>query len=535
MTHQPITRSATLSALLVGAALAASCGIDTADPDAAGPVGPVKPLTCSPRGPRMTRRLNNLQLHNTLVAVFQDPNVPAGDVLNDPVILGFKADATHSVVRDLDAQLIMNNAETVADWAVTQKLGQLTSCQTMDSACVRQLIQTLGKKLYREPVPSSSVDAYAALFAQEASFGDGARAVISAMLQSSYVLYRRELGVRGSDGLYHLTPYELASSLSYMLTDGPPDDQLMAAADQGRLVSVADLDREAARLLASPASDAAFGSFARNWLVIDDLASRAKMDPTNQLTDAVRASMLGETSAMFMNVLRSSAPVSELFTASYTFVDQTLAGYYQIGGAGGGFQRVQLPPNTRGHGVLGDGAVLTRHALADRSSPVQRGKLVRERLLCEDLPPPPPNVNTNLPPPTGAVTTRQRYEVHSQDPACSSCHRRIDPIGFAFEHFDGFGRRRDQENGVAIDATGVLLDSDDGDIALDGLDSLSTYLSTSKRVTQCLARYISYNAYGLDHCSEGPIAAEITASGGSVKSIVMAVIHAPQFTTRTDD
>ncbi|HEU4729161.1 MAG TPA: DUF1592 domain-containing protein [Kofleriaceae bacterium] len=527
------THDTGLSSLFLAALIAVGCGVDTADHSASGG-GQLQPPACSPRGPRMTRRLSNLQLHNTLAAAFQDPNVPTGDVLNDPVILGFKGDATQSVVRDLDAQLIMNNAEAVADWAVGQKLGQLSSCQSMDPACAQQLIQTLGKKLYREPVPASSVDAYVELFAQEASFAEGARAVISAMLQSSYVLYRRELGVRGEDGLYHLTPYELASSLSYLLTNGPPDDQLMAAADQGQLANTADLDREAARLLATPAAEAAFGAFARSWLVVDDLATRAKLDPTNQLTDAVRTAMLGETQAMFMNVLRSDATVSELFTASYTFVDQTLAGYYQIGGAGGGFQRVELPPGTRAHGILGEGAILTRHALADRSSPVQRGKLVRERLLCEELMPPPPNVDTNLPPPTGAVTTRQRYEAHEANPFCNSCHRRIDPIGFAFEHFDGFGKRRDQENGVAIDSTGVLSGMPAGDVALDGLDSLSSYLATSPEVTQCLTRYIAYNAYGLDHCSEDAIQGELAAGTGSVKSIVMAVIHAPQFTTRTE-
>jgi hypothetical protein len=518
--------------LLLAALLAGGCGVDTADHSTGG--GGLAPPTCATRGPRMTRRLNNLQLHNTLIAVFQDPNVPTGDVLNDPVILGFKADATQSVVRDLDAQLIMNNAEAVADWAVGQKLGQLSSCQSMDATCARQFIATLGKKLYREPVPPDSVDGYAELFAQESSFADGARAVISAMLQSSYVLYRRELGVRGSDGLYHLTPHELASSLSYTLTNGPPDDQLMAAADDGRLATTADLDREAARLLATPASEAAFGSFVRNWLVIDDLATRAKLDPSNQLTDAVRTAMVRETTTMFMNVLRSDAKVSELFTASYTFADQTLASYYQIGGAGGSFQRVELPPNTRAHGILGQGAILTRHALADRSSPVQRGKLVRERLLCEELSPPPPNVDTNLPPPTGVVTTRQRYEGHSANPFCNSCHSRIDPVGFAFEHFDGFGRKRDQEGGVAIDSTGLLSGMPMGDIALDGLDSLSAYLSTSPQVTQCLTRYVAYNAYGLDHCSEDSINAEIAAGNGSVKSIAMAVIHAPQFTTRTE-
>jgi hypothetical protein len=518
---------------LVGV-FAVGCGIDTADPNAPSGDGELVPPACAVRGPRILRRLTGAQLRNTLQAVFQDPGVPSGDVLNDPVILGFKADATQSVVRDLDAQLILNNAETVADWVISHKLSQVASCQTMDSTCERQFVQTLGKKLYREPMASASVDAYVQMFGAETSFTEGARAVISTMLQSSYFLYRRELGERGGDGVYHLTPYELASSLSYMLTNGPPDDQLMSAADQGRLASSVDLDREAARLLATQQAEAAFGTFVRQWLVIDDLATRAKMDTTNQLTDGIRTSMLRETELMFMNVLRSDAKVSELFTASYTYLDQGLAGYYQLGGAGGGFQRVTLPPNTRGRGILGDGSILTRHALADRSSPTQRGKMVRERLLCEEISPPPANVDTNLPPPMGATTTRQRYLEHSSNPFCSSCHTRIDPVGFAFEHFDGFGRKRDQENGMAIDATGTLVGMDNGDVALDGLDSLSSYLSSSPQVSQCLMRYVSYNAYGLDHCSDDAIKTEVAAGNGSVKSIVMAVIHAPQFTTRTE-
>jgi len=531
-----------LSSCLFVAALAVGCGVDTADPNAAGGTGSgggsdgaLVPPECAVRGPRMLRRLSNLQLRNTLQAVFQDSNVPVGDVLNDPVILGFKADATQSVVRDLDAQLIMNNAETVADWAIGQKLGQLTSCQTMDTSCATSFIQSLGKKLYREPLQQSAVDGYRELFTAEASFPDAARAVISAMLQSSYFLYRRELGDKGSDGLYHLTPYELASSLSYMLTNGPPDDQLISSADQGKLATPADLDREANRLLYTQQSETAFGSFVRNWLVIDDLATRAKLDPSNRLTDAVRTAMLKETQTLFVNVLRSSGKLAELFTASYTFLDQTLAGYYELGGGGTNFQRVELPANTRGHGILGHGSVLTRHAGSDRSSPVQRGKMIRERLLCEELPPPPANVNTNIAAPTGAMTTRQRYLEHSENPVCHSCHVRIDPIGFAFEHFDGFGRKRDQENGIAIDSTGTLSGMVDGDIPLDGLDSLSSYLATSKQVSQCMVRYMSYNAYGLDHCSESAINAELAGADGSVKSIVMAVIHAPQFATRNPD
>jgi hypothetical protein len=525
------------AALFAAALLALGCEgtvATTGDGDD-DPGGELVPASCTVQGPRMTRRLTNLQLHNTLQAVFQDPDVPSGDVLTDPVVHGFKVDATQAVVRDLGAQLIMSYAETVADWAVTQKLGQLSPCQSTDDACVRALVESLGKKLYREPVSAESVDAYVAMFAVEPTFADGARAMIAAMLQSPYVLYRRELGTLGDDGLYHLTPYELASSLSYMLTNGPPDDALMAAAEQGQLASPADLDREVARLLDTPASATAFGTFARDWLVIDDVASRAKLDPTNQLTDAVRNAMPEETARLFVDVLRSGASIAELYTASYTFIDQTLASYYQLGGAGGGFERVELPDGSRGRGILGHGSILTRHALADSSSPVQRGKLVRERLLCEELAPPPPSVDANLPPPMGAMTTRQRYDQHAQSDFCATCHVLMDPVGFAFEHFDGFGRKRDQENGIPIDSTGTLAGMDEGDIPLDGLDSLSSYLATSPQATACLVRYMAYNAYGLEDCSVDEIDAELAASDGSLESVVLALVHAPQFATRTAD
>jgi hypothetical protein len=242
--------------------------------------------------------------------------------------------------------------------------------------------------------------------------------------------------------------------------------------------------------------------------------------------------MLEETSRLFVHVLREGA-VSELFTAPYTFVDGQLASYYGLPG-GGGFQQVMLPPNTRAPGVLGQGSVLARHALADVSSPVQRGVVVRKRLLCEELAPPPPNVNANLPPPTGAVTTRQRYEAHSTSAACKGCHSKIDPVGFAFERFDTFGRRRDTDGGLPIDTTGELTGTPDGTVPLADLDGLAGYLGTSAQARACVVRYVSYFGLGLDQCSRDEIAGELAAGDGSLKSVVLAIIHAPHFTTRTE-
>ena len=500
--------------------------------------GGLTPSDSTDLGRPMLRRLTSIQLRNSLVAIFQDPNVPDGDVLVDPVVEGFRVDATEAVIRDLDTQQLQTYAETVADWAVTQKLGQLAPCDATQADCRRQLVVDLGRRVQRQPLSDASIEAYAALIDAEATFEDGARAMIAAMLQSPMFLYRREIGEPDPDapGERRLTPYELASNLSFMLTDRPPDEALMTAAAEGRLTGVADLEREAERLLATPEAAETLGQFTRGWLETDDLESLAKSDPTNQLTDEVRRAMLAETDALFVDVVRSGGGVPELIRARYTFVNQTLAGYYGLGGVGGDQpQRVELPDGSRPSGILGHGSVLTRHALADSSSPVQRGKLVRERFLCEDILPPPPNVNPTLGDPMGAVTTRERYEQHAVDPICRSCHDKMDPIGFAFEHYDGFARPRDQENGAPIDATGALAGMPEGDIPLDGVESLTTYLADSPAVEECLVRYLSYYSYGLDGCNQDAIRGDVEQAGSSLKSMLLAIIRAPQFSRRAAD
>jgi hypothetical protein len=517
------------SRILFVAALAACSGdVDGDGPGGEG--GPLTPPDCTVRGPRMIRRLTARQLRITLERAFNDQNVPTADVVADPVVLGFAVDATQAVIRDLDAQLVMQYAESVADWAVANKLGALTACRSTDAACLHTLVESLGKKLFREPLAADDADAYVELAAAEATFEDAARVAIAALIQSPRFLYRRELGERRDDGLYALTPYELASSLSYMITSGPPDDALLAAAADGRLATRADLDREAQRLLGGPEAEATFGYFARNWLQVDDLPTRAKLDPNNQFGDSIRRAMLDETTKLFMHVLRNGK-LGELFTAPYTFVDGQLAGFYGLPGSG----QVTLPPNTRAPGVLGHGSMLARHALADVSSPTQRGVTVRRRLLCEEIAPPPPNVDTNLPPPMGMLTTRQRYEAHAAAGACRGCHARLDPVGFAFERFDALGRRRDTDNGLPIDTHGELTGMSDGDIPLADLDGLAAYLGTSADARACLVRYLSYFGNGLDQCSRDEIASELAAGDGSLKSALLAIIHAPHFTTRTGD
>lgn len=491
----------------------------------------------------MVRRLTAAQYRNSLVDIFQDPNVPSEDVLIDPQVNGFHADADAPLVQDLDAELLMNYAETVATWAAEGRLSRFMSCMNQDSNCRRQFIQNFGRRVHREALPEDRIAAYEQLMAAESTFQAGAQAVVTAMLQSPYLLYRRELGQSdpANSNSYKLTAYELASELAYFLTDSAPDADLLDAAAQNRLQTTADIDREVNRLIYAPNAKRALAKFVQGWLAIDGLPLKAKDDKQLQFTDGLRTAMLRETEELFFDTLFSNKSVSDLFTAKYTFVNQELAAVYQLGGAGStSFQRVDLTGSKRAPGILGHGAFLTAHALPENSSPVQRGVNVRERVLCQDLPPVPQNLNTNLASGASFATNRERYQQHSADAVCAGCHRSIDPVGFAFERYDAFGRYRDQENGKPIDATGNLSGMPEGDIPLDGAESLINYLSKSEAVRSCLVRYWSYYAYGRDQwaekqCNHDAIRREAGKQNYSLKGILAGISHAPHFTRRVKD
>jgi len=199
----------------------------------------------------------------------------------------------------------------------------------------------------------------------------------------------------------------------------------------------------------------------------------------------------------------------------------------------------------RDPGILGQGALLTGLATARTSSPTQRGKLVRSHFLCHPIPPPPPGVDTNLPPPAANQSTRALYEAHvdysNTNRNCPSCHVLMDKIGFGFEHYDGIGKYRTMDNGVTVDSTGVVISPPTGgDKSFDGISELATYLGADDDVKHCLVRYWSYYAYGnaswdQDACTYAAVASEAAASDYTLKSVLTGIIHAPHFTRRAGD
>lgn len=499
-------------------------------------------------GPRALRRLTAAQYADSLRDLFGDPNLPTARIFNDPLVLGFTDDNSALVVRDLTSQQIMSYAETVADWAVANRLAALTGCQaTPDAACAQRFVRSFGRRVFREPLTTAQAQRYDALIAGESSVAAGIQAVIAAMLQSPRFLYRRELGRpdAADPTKVVLTPHEVASALSYLLLGTTPDSALLDAADANKLSTPAELDAQVQRLLMDPRSRDGVMRFMSGWLGLGKVMTAVKDDAAFKLTDSLRQSMLDETQALILEtVFGRNGTFSDLLTTPQSFLNRELVQHYgllaRFGTAipvGAPITLVSYNATDRDPGILAHGSVLTGFASASSSSPTQRGKLVRTRLLCQSLPPPPGDVNTQLPPLGPTETTRQRSEQHTRVPACAACHSMMDPIGFGFEHYDGFGRRRDQENGQPINAAGQLIDVKEGNVPFDGLAHLARYLAASDEVKDCMIRFWSYYAFGRaaweqDACTYDAIREDAARNNFTMLKVLSAIVRSPHFTRR---
>jgi hypothetical protein len=297
------------------------------------------------------------------------------------------------------------------------------------------------------------------------NFEAGVRMALQAVLASPQFIFRLEeapAAARPGQN-YRISDYDLASRLSYFLWASVPDKELLNAAMQGTLKNPVVLDKQVRRMIADPRSEALATRFASQWFRLQDIDQIKPDALAYPAYDHILAeSMRRETEMVFNALIHEDRPVTEILTADFTFVNERLAEHYRIPNvAGSNFRRVQLTdPNRRG--ILGHGSVLMLTSVADRTSPVLRGKWVLEVLLGSPPPPPPPNVPTfeesSAADSGRLLTVRERMEQHRKNPACSSCHRVIDPLGLALENFDVTGQWRIRDNGNPIDPTGDLYD-----------------------------------------------------------------------------
>jgi uncharacterized protein DUF1592/uncharacterized protein DUF1588/uncharacterized protein DUF1595/uncharacterized protein DUF1587 len=514
---------------------------------------------CDTPGPQLIRRLTSEQYGNTLSTIFGE-GVPSSAALRDATTLGYNIDADDSLVEGVDAQSLMNLAEMVGDWATTNNVTDRFSngCEDRNNNdCRQNFVKALGEKISREPLDQGRVDRFASLFNAKSDDGidlvstwdEGAAMVVTAMVQSPYLLYRRELGTNMQNGKFQLTGYEVASELSYLLTNNAPDQALMDAAKNNQLSSPDQIQAQADRLLATDQAKTVLKGFVRSWLDINRLTGKVKSgNGSEALTTDLRQDMLQETEALFVDVFENNGTISDLFDANYTFLNKRLSDFYGIqGGTSDNFERVDISDGRRVPGILGQGSYLTAHALADNSSPVQRAFVVRERLLCDDLPEVPTNLDTNLKPQDPNATSRQRYAAHSENPVCYACHQLMDPIGFTFESWDSMGRFRETEANQPVDPTGALpLMNESGPTGvsypLADVNELADYLAVSESSRACLANNFAYYAYGVANvnkwspaekvCTDHYVRQVARSSGNTLRSVLTGILTAPHFTTR---
>jgi hypothetical protein len=410
----------------------------------------------------------------------------------------------------------------------------------VEQACARKVLARLATHAYRKPIAETDPAMKPLMAAYEdgrrsGDFEDGVEHGVARVLVDPRFLFRiEEESPKLADGeVYRISDLELASRLSFFLWSSIPDDTLLQLAAQGRLHQPAVLEKQVRRMLADPRSEQLVENFGGQWLMLRDLASS---QPDVPYFDAnLRDSFRKETEMLFGSILKEDRKVTDLLDADYTFVNERLARHYGIPDIHGSYmRRITLPKDSPRRGLLGQGAILTATSVADRTSPVTRGKWVVENLLGVPVPAPPPGVQTDFVATStlsGPQTLRQRFEDHRKNPACAACHQIMDPIGFALEPFDLTGKWRDKDSGLPIDASGQLQDGTpiNGPAGLRQalLDRKDSFLDTmtEKMMTYGVGRSLTY----ADMPAVRAAVREVQAKDYRFSALVLAVVSSPQF------
>ena len=360
------------------------------------------------------------------------------------------------------------NATGVSETPTRQRIFTCRpTSQAEERTCARSILSRLAGEAYRRPLTTAEVDGLMPFYEKGAAgggFEGGVRSALEAVLASPHFVFRmeRERPATAAQGSTRVADLDLASRLSFFLWGAPPDDELVALAKAGKLQG-AVLEAQAKRLLADPRAEALGTRFAAQWLRLQDL-DKVHPDPNffPNFDENIADAMKQETVSFFNDLVKRDASLLDLYTADYTFVNERLARHYGFQGViGTQFRRVAYPDATR-RGILGQGSMLVQTSLANRTSPVLRGKWVMEVLLGTPPPPPPPNIpaleETGEAKDGKLLTTRERMEMHRANPTCNACHRFMDPIGLSLDSFDVTGRQRIRENGMPLDTRGDYYD-----------------------------------------------------------------------------
>jgi hypothetical protein len=416
---------------------------------------------------------------------------------------------------------------------------RIFSCRPASSAeeakCARSILAGLARRAYRRPVTEEDMTPIMNLYAEgrkKGSFEGGVEQGLRLILASPKFLFRTESVP--AQGVARVTDLELASRLSFFLWSSIPDDTLLNLAAQGRLNQPAVLDQQVRRMLADPKSRAVVENFASQWLMLRNLKGHI---PTPgdfpNFDNELRQAFSTETELFVGSIIREDRSVLDLLSADYTFINERLARHYGIPNVyGSHYRRVTLKDEER-RGLLGHGSILTVTSYPNRTSPVLRGKYILENILGTPPSPPPadvPDLEENVPG-EEPKSLRERLELHRRNPTCASCHRVMDPLGFALENFDGIGEWRVKEVGGEIDPGGQLADGSpiDGPVALRKAllkrPEMFVRTLTQKLMTYGLGRGVEY----ADRPLVRAIAREAANQNYRFSSIVLGIVKSAPF------
>jgi hypothetical protein len=530
-------RSELLLAGAVGMMVATACsmGVRPVPTPSQAPAPPVEPVV---------RRLTVKQYQNTVTDIF-GPGLTFPPLDEEPGTGGFSTTGAAQVATSFQgAEQYLTAADALARqvFADEARRYEVVGCipQTAtDYACARRALSRIARAAFRRPLADDELNRYIDMAMNTAGrrdFWAGLRLAVTTILASPSFLYVVDRGRAApeANGRVRATSWELGTRLALFLWNTGPDELLLDAAERDELGDEAGLRRHVLRMLASPRAREGMRNFWSELYRMDavERVSRDKDRLPKVSARAIGRVMKEETLRVLdHNVFVDRSDFRDLFTTRATFLNSDLASLYRVKVVDGGmFTKIMLPADSPRRGLLGHASFLAGTSSPDKTSPTVRGKYIREVLLCEPIPAPPPNVDTNLPPPEGEhQTLRERLEEHRSDVGCARCHKLVDTIGLAFERFDHYGEYREEENEYVIDPSGEL----DGRPFANPVE-LGEMLSRDERVPSCLARNLYRYATGRvtanpDEPAVKALLAAFRASGYHVFDALVALATSEAF------
>lgn len=470
------------------------------------------PTVGVPEGPKAGRSpmrlLTRYEYDNTVSDVFGVVSNEAESFPPENVADGFENNAWVHKVNPSGLRYYLEASERLSQrvWDTPPEALQVCVGEAPDAQECKDGITAFLPRVFRRPVEADEVALFHSLYDRTRDREDEREAfesTVQLMLQSPQFLYRVELYERSpvaldpvdggmtSDDYELVGPYEMASRLSYMFWASAPDAELLAAAEAGDLNTPDKLKIQIERLMGDDRVRDTVATFHRQWLGLDRMNSVVK-DPTlfPDWDDELRADLRISLNEFINYAYWEEGTLHALLNSQKVFMTAGLAQLYgleQPAGAGGVWE-IEMPASERA-GLLTQPALLAMLSYPNQSSPINRAVFVREKILCQHLPPPPADMEITAPDPDPSLTTRETFAIHTEDPTCAGCHTLIDPLGFGFEGYDALGRYRETENGKEVDVSGELVAAPDASLngEFTGAVDLASRLGDSDYVAQCMS------------------------------------------------